>query len=335
MPPQKIESVSRVEVTKMNSPLFCEDSSRFVLFPIQYPDVWEFVQKQRKADWKEHDVNLTQDLADWNRLTLDEQFFIKHVLAFFAASDGIVLENLAMRFMGEVQMPEARFFYVEQAHIEAVHSIMYSLLIDTYVKDPAEKQRLFRAIENYPCIARKAEWAQRYIQSTANFSTRLLAFACVEGIFFSGSFCAIFWLRERGLMPGLAVSNELISRDEGLHCEFAVWLYTRYVECLPQEEVHRIVADAVAIEEEFIVEALPCKLLGMNSEMMREYVRYIADRLLKQLGYDPLYGAKQPFAFMDKICVASVPNFFDVNVSNYQMSIGEATSYNFDEELDF
>jgi len=319
----------------MPSDLFIDTPDRFVLFPIKYPDIWEFRQKHHKAFWNVSDVNLTQDLPYWEHLSSDEQHFVKHVLAFFAASDGIVLENLVTRFLSEVRMPEARSFYTIQAQIEDIHSEMYSLLIDTYVRDPVEKNKLFRAIETFPCIQRKAAWAQKYISSTADFSTRLLAFACVEGIFFSGSFCAIFWLRERGVMPGLAVSNELISRDEGLHFEFALHLYLNYVERLPEPVVHDIVKEAVGIEEEFIVEALPCKLLGMNSNLMRDYIHYIADRMLKQLGYATLWNVSQPFAFMEKICLSSIPNFFDVDVSNYQMSVDSAQTYNFEEELDF
>jgi ribonucleotide reductase beta subunit family protein with ferritin-like domain len=318
------------------NPLFEEDFQRYNVYPVIYKDVWKFVELQRKAEWKESEISLTEDKRHWEKLTDDEKHFIKHVLAFFAASDGIVLENLVTRFWGDVKMLEARSFYTVQANMEFIHSLMYGLLIDALITDPVEKDKTFKAIQNYPCIAKKAQWALNFIDDTkASFATRLLAFICVEGIFFSGAFCAIFWLRERKIMPGLASSNELISRDEGIHCEFAIWLYNHYVERLDEHFVLEIVRSAVQIEEEFILEALPCRLLGMNSEMMREYIRYVADRTLKQLGYKTLFNAQQPFPFMDKICVQSVTNFFDSTETNYQHEIGEAKSYDWNADLDF
>jgi ribonucleoside-diphosphate reductase subunit M2 len=270
--------------------------------------------------WKAEEVTLTRDYNDWQKLTEDEKFFIKHILAFFAASDGIVTENLAIRFMSDVKIPEARCFYGFQIAMENVHSEMYSLLIDSYIKDPTEKDRLFNAVDNYPCIGKKAQWAIKWMESeTASFAKRLVAFACVEGIFFSGAFCSIYWLKKRGLMPGLTYSNELISRDEALHCEFAVLMHSLLNAPLPQAEIREIIQEAVSIEKEFICEALPCRLIGMNSQMMSQYIEFVADRLAVQLGAGKLYGAANPFDFMDMISLEGKTNFFERRVGEYNL----------------
>jgi ribonucleoside-diphosphate reductase subunit M2 len=270
--------------------------------------------------WKAEEVTLTRDYNDWEKLTEDEKFFIKHILAFFAASDGIVTENLAIRFMSDVKIPEARCFYGFQIAMENVHSEMYSLLIDSYIKDPSEKHQLFNAVDNYPCIGKKADWAIKWMESdTASFAKRLVAFACVEGIFFSGAFCSIYWLKKRGLMPGLTYSNELISRDEALHCEFAVLMHSILNSPLPQAEIREIIQEAVTIEKEFICEALPCRLIGMNSQMMSQYIEFVADRLSVQLGAGKLYGAANPFDFMDMISLEGKTNFFERRVGEYNL----------------
>ncbi|GIV28496.1 MAG: ribonucleoside-diphosphate reductase [Bacteroidia bacterium] len=296
-----------------------ENKDRFVLFPIQYHDIWEMYKKAESSFWTAEEIDLAQDLQDWNnKLNDNERHFIKHVLAFFAASDGIVNENLAVNFLNEVQFPEARCFYGFQVMIENIHSETYSLLIDTYIKDSEEKHKLFHAIDTVPCVGKKAEWALRWIKN-GSFVERLIAFAAVEGIFFSGSFCSIFWLKKRGLMPGLSFSNELISRDEGLHCDFACLLYTKYIENkLSEEKVKQIITDAVAIEKEFVRDAIPVKLIGMNADLMCQYIEFVADRLLVALGYSKVYNATNPFDFMEMISLQGKTNFFEKRVSEYK-----------------
>jgi ribonucleoside-diphosphate reductase beta chain len=298
-------------------PLLAENPNRFVLFPIQNPQVWEFYKKAEASFWTAEEIDLSQDQKDWNNLNDNERHFIKHVLAFFAASDGIVNENLAINFMQEVQMPEARCFYGFQIMMENIHSETYSLLIDTYIKDPKEKDYLFNALETVPAVQRKGQWALKWINSE-NFAERLIAFAAVEGIFFSGSFCSIFWLKKRGLMPGLTFSNELISRDEGLHCDFACLLYSYLENKLPEERVQAIIRDAVTIEQEFVTEALPVSLIGMNARTMSQYIEFVADRLLVSLGCGKIYNSTNPFDFMEMISVQGKTNFFEKRVAEYQ-----------------
>jgi ribonucleoside-diphosphate reductase beta chain len=302
-------------------PILVENKDRFVLFPIGHSDIWKMYKQAEASIWTAEEVDLSPDLQDWNqKLTDDERYFIRHVLAFFAASDGIVNENLAVHFLQEVQYPEARCFYGFQVMIENIHSEMYSLLIDTYIKDPTEKDRLFRAMETVPCIGKKAEWAIRWI-GQGSFAERLIAFAAVEGIFFSGSFCSIFWLKKRGLMPGLSFANELISRDEGLHCDFACLLYTSHLEeRLPDADLRKIIAEAVEIEKEFVSDALPVRLIGMNSDLMCQYIEFVADRLLLALGSTKLYNAQNPFDFMELISLQGKTNFFERRVGEYQKS---------------
>lgn len=302
-------------------PLLKEDPNRYVMFPIQHDDIWKMYKKQMDCFWREEEVDLSRDYKDWVKLSENEQYFVKMVLAFFAASDGIVLENLGMRFMSEVQPAEAKAFYGFQMMMENVHSSMYSLLIDTYIKDKEEKQKLFQAIDNFLCIKKKADWAIKWINDQeSNFARRLVAFACVEGIFFSGSFCAIYWLKKRGLMHGLTLSNQFISRDEGMHTDFAVLLYSKLVRKLSQEEIHQIIREAVEIEKEFICDALPCRLIGMNSVLMSQYIEFVADRLTVQLGYDKIYHSGNPFDFMEMISVENKSNFFETRVAEYSLS---------------
>ena len=304
--------------TAAQEPILIENKDRFVLFPIQHHDIWEYYKKAEASFWTAEEIDLSQDLTDWGNLTDGERHFITHVLAFFAASDGIVNENLAEHFVAEVQYTEAKFFYGFQIAIENIHSETYSLLIDTYVKDAREKDRLFHAIETMDCVKKKADWALRWINQ-GNFQERLIAFAAVEGIFFSGSFCSIFWLKKRGLMPGLAFSNELISRDEGLHCDFACHLYTRHVvEKLPAEKVVEIIRDAVAIEQEFVTDSLPVNLIGMNAQLMRQYIEFVADRLLQELVGYKIYNVTNPFDFMEMISLRGKTNFFERRVGEYQ-----------------
>ncbi|KAJ7551413.1 hypothetical protein O6H91_06G014400 [Diphasiastrum complanatum] len=299
-------------------PILEENPQRFCMFPISYPAVWEMYKKAEASFWTAEEVDLSQDYKHWENLSDDEKHFVSHVLAFFAASDGIVLENLAVRFMKEIQIPEARAFYGFQIAIENIHSEMYSLLLETYIKDSTEKLRLFSAIDTIPCVARKAEWALQWIESSKTFAERIVAFACVEGIFFSGSFCAIFWLKKRGLMPGLTFSNELISRDEGLHCDFACLLYSLLQKKLDEERVHSIVCDAVEIEREFVCEALSCDLVGMNKVLMSQYIDFVADRLLVALGYQKFYNVINPFDWMELISLQGKTNFFEKRVGEYQ-----------------
>lgn len=299
-------------------PILQENKDRFVLFPIAHNDIWEFYKKAEASFWTAEEIDLSQDLTDWANLNDGERHFITHVLAFFAASDGIVNENLAEHFVAEVQYTEAKFFYGFQIAIENIHSETYSLLIDTYVKDPKEKDRLFHAIETMEPVKKKADWALRWIDK-GNFQERLIAFAAVEGIFFSGSFCSIFWLKKRGLMPGLSFSNELISRDEGLHCDFACLLYTNHVvNKLEDERVIEIIEDAVEIEKEFVTESLPVKLIGMNADLMCQYIEFVADRLLVELIGKKIYNSENPFDFMEMISLQGKTNFFEKRVGDYQ-----------------
>jgi ribonucleoside-diphosphate reductase beta chain len=305
----------------MNEPILAENKDRFVIFPIKHNDIWEFYKKSEASFWTAEEIDLSNDNADWdNKLNDNERHFVKHVLAFFAASDGIVNENLAINFLNEVQYPEARFFYGFQVMMENIHSETYSLLIDTYIKDPAEKDKLLHAVETVPCVGKKAEWALTWIQN-GTFAERLIAFAAVEGIFFSGSFCSIFWLKKRGLMPGLSFSNELISRDEGLHCDFACMLYADHIKYkLPKEQVAKIITDAVVIEKEFVSDAIPVRLIGMNADLMCQYIEFCADRLLLALGCDKFYNASNPFDFMEMISLQGKTNFFEKRVAEYQKS---------------
>lgn len=300
-------------------PILEKNNSRFVLFPIVHDDIWSFYKRAEASFWTAEEIDLSPDLIDWeNKLTDDERFFIQHVLAFFAASDGIVNENLAEHFLSEVQYTEAKFFYGFQVAMENVHSETYSLLIDTYIKSTAEKARLFNAIDTLDCVKKKADWALRWIDK-GTFAQRLVAFAAVEGIFFSGSFCSIFWLKKRGLMPGLSFSNELISRDEGLHCDFACLLYNQHLNNkLSKDEVQEIIMDAVQIEKEFVTDAIPVRLIGMNSELMGQYIEFVADRLLMELGNPKVYNTPNPFDFMDMISIQGKTNFFEKRVGEYQ-----------------
>ncbi|MAJ51774.1 MAG: ribonucleoside-diphosphate reductase [Flammeovirgaceae bacterium] len=308
----------REEVEIKNEPILKENNNRFVLFPIEHDDIWSYYKKAEASFWTAEEIDLGQDLQDWATLTGDERHFIKHVLAFFAASDGIVNENLAENFVSEVQYTEAKFFYGFQIAIENIHSETYSLLIDTYVKDVKEKNSLFNALDTMDCVKKKADWALRWIDE-GNFAERLVAFAAVEGIFFSGSFCSIFWLKKRGLMPGLTFSNELISRDEGLHCDFACLLYNNHlVNKLSDEAIKTIISDAVTIEKEFVTDALPVRLIGMNAELMCQYIEFVADRLLVELNCSKIYHSTNPFDFMEMISLQGKTNFFEKRVGEYQ-----------------
>jgi len=306
--------------TILREPLLEENEDRFTMFPIEHHDIWEMYKKAEASFWTAEEVDLTSDIKQWEGLTDDERHFISHILAFFAASDGIVLENLGVRFMKEVQISEARAFYGFQIAIENIHSEMYSLLIETFIKDTAEKSKLFKAVQTIPCVKKKADWAIKWIDSEDSFARRLLGFACVEGIFFSGSFCAIYWLKKRGLMPGLTFSNELISRDEGLHCDFACLLYSKLNNKLSPEVVKEIVCEAVEIEKEFVCDSLPCALVGMNSELMRDYIEFVADRLLVSLGCAKAYNTSNPFDWMELISLQGKTNFFEKRVGEYQKS---------------
>lgn len=302
-------------------PILAENKDRFVIFPIRHDDIWQFYKKAEASFWTAEEVDLSADRNDWQqKLNDDERFFISRILAFFAASDGIVNENLAINFLQEVQYPEARCFYGFQIMMENIHSEMYSLLIDTYIKDAKEKDHLLRAVETIPCVQKKADWAMRWIEK-GTFTERLIAFAAVEGIFFSGSFCSIFWLKKRGLMPGLTFSNELISRDEGFHCDFACLLYLQHIQHpLPASAIHEIIQHAVAIEKEFVTEALPVRLIGMNAPLMCQYIEFVADRLLVALGCNKLWNAANPFDFMEMISLQGKTNFFERRVGEYQKS---------------
>lgn len=321
-----------IRLTPAPEPLLDPNSDRFVIFPIEHNDVWAMYKKHMASFWTAEEIDLSQDAKDWKALNSNEQHFIKHVLAFFAASDGIVLENLATRFLGEVQWPEARAFYGFQIAMENVHSETYSLLLDTYIKDQKEKTRLFRAIETIPCIKQKADWALKWIGSKNSFAERLVAFAAVEGIFFSGSFCAIFWLKKRGKMPGLTFSNELISRDEGLHCDFACLLYSKLRNKLDSKVVQQIVKEAVTIETSFVCDAIPVALIGMNAKLMSQYIEFVADRLLLELGCPKVWKVSNPFGFMDLISLRAKTNFFEKRVAEYQKARVMAKNNNTDAE---
>ncbi|MEX1132576.1 MAG: ribonucleotide-diphosphate reductase subunit beta [Flavobacteriales bacterium] len=318
-PQLSLEDVLPANVEANNEPLLSENKDRFVIFPIQHSDIWQFYKQHEASFWTAEEIDLHADLVDWDsKLNDDERFFIKHVLAFFAASDGIVNENLAENFLHEVQYTEARFFYGFQIAMENIHSETYSLLIDTLIKDPMEKDKLFHAVDTLDCVKRKADWALRWIDK-GSFAERLVAFAAVEGIFFSGSFCSIFWLKKRGLMPGLTFSNELISRDEGLHCDFACLLYTKHlINRLSKKTVETIIRDAVEIEKEFVTDALPVNLIGMNAKLMQQYIEFVADRLLVELGNDKIYNTSNPFDFMEMISLQGKTNFFEKRVGEYQ-----------------
>lgn len=308
--------------------LLRDNPNRYVIFPIKHQDIWDMYKKHRSVDWNVEEIILTDDRPHWeNKLNDDERHFIKNILAFFAGSDGIVMENLTTRFSNEVQIPEARMFYAFQNMIEGIHSETYSLLIDTYITDPKEKDHLFRAIDTIPSVAKKAKWALKWIEDDqSSFATRLVAFAAVEGIFFSGSFCAIYWLKKRGLMPGLTFSNELISRDEGLHTDFACLLYTYIKNRRSQEEIHEMFKEAVEIEKEFINDSIPCRLIGMNAELMSQYIEFVADRLLVQLGYEKIWESSNPFDFMELISLRVKANFFERRVGEYQLAgVGKTT----------
>ena len=324
--------------TELVEPILVPSNDRFVLFPIQHDDIWEMYKLQQASFWTAEEIDLSTDITDWeNKLNDNERYFIKHILAFFAASDGIVNENLAENFLSEVQYTEAKFFYGFQIAMENVHSETYSLLIDTLIKDKKEKDYLFKAIENIPCVGKKAEWALKWIDN-GSYAERLIAFAAVEGIFFSGSFCSIFWLKKRGLLPGLAFSNELISRDEGMHCDFACLLYTNHlVNKLDPQKVRDIIKDAVEIEKEFICDALPVKLIGMNSDLMSQYIEFCADRLLLELGNEKIYNAENPFEFMELISLQGKTNFFEKRVAEYQKAgittSGDNQTFSLDEDF--
>ena len=320
----------------LNEPLLLEDDSRFVMFPLQDESIWKMYKKQVDCFWRVEEVDLSKDINDWEKLEQSEKYFISMVLAFFAASDGIVLENLGMRFMSEVQLSEARAFYGFQIAMENIHSEMYSLLIETYIKNQEEKTKYFNAIENFPCIKKKADWALKWINDKrSSFATRLIAFACVEGIFFSGAFCSIYWLKKRGLMPGLTFSNELISRDEALHTEFAILLYNKLNKKLNKSKIHEIIKEAVQIEDEFINDALPCRLIGMNSNLMSQYIQFVADRLSMQLGCGKIYNTANPFDFMNMISIEGKTNFFEKRVGEYALAEKTKDDDVFDLSTDF
>ena len=317
----------------MSEPLLTKEDNRFVVYPIKHLDVWNAYKTQVAHFWTAEELEFNQDVVDWQeKLNEDEKYFIRNILAFFAGSDGIVMENLVSRFTGEVAWTEAKLAYTFQAMMEGVHSEVYSLMIDTFVKDIDEKTHLLNAIQTIPCVAKKADWALKWISDTASsFGIRLIAFACIEGIFFSGSFCAIFWLKQRGLMPGLTTSNEFIARDEGLHTDFACLLYTHIVNRVSKEEFVKIIKEAVEIEQEFICVSLPCRLLGMNAGLMKDYIEFVADRLCVQLGYDKIYNTANPFEFMERISLEGKDNFFEKRVSNYaKAGIGKTS-----EEMSF
>ena len=316
--------------------LLAENDSRYVMFPLTDTDIWKMYKKQMDCFWRAEEIDFSKDHAHWEKLSENEQYFIKMVLAFFAASDGVVVENLGMRFLSEVQLPEARAAYGFQLMMENIHSEVYSLLIDTYIKKEDEKTKLFKAMENFPCVEKKTKWAIKWINDKrSSFATRLLAFACVEGIFFSGSFCSIYWLKKRGLMPGLTFSNELISRDEGMHTEFAVLLYKKLDKNPKKARVYELIKEAVEIEKEFICDALPCRLIGMNAELMKQYIEFVADRLVVQLGYDKIYNKSNPFDFMEMISLEGKTNFFEKRVGDYSLSSGQKDDSAFDFSADF
>ncbi len=304
-----------------DEPILRDSSERYTLFPIQYDDIYQMYKRQVDSFWRPEEVDLSRDLNDWAKLTDDERHFISMTLAFFAGSDGIVMENISLRFLNDVKVAEARSFYAFQSAMESIHSEMYSILIDTYIKDTASKNKLFKAIDNFPCISTKAKWAEKWIgDESASFASRLVAFACVEGIFFSSSFASIYWIKKRGLMPGLTLSNEFISRDEALHTEFAILLYSKLNNRIPKTRAMEIIREATEIEKSFITDSLPCRLIGMNAKLMTQYVEFVADRLAVQLGYDKIYGSHNPFDFMELISVETKTNFFERTNSEYALS---------------
>jgi len=324
-------------MSTIQEPLLTENNDRFVIFPIKHDDIWQFYKNAEASFWTAEEIDLSQDMRDWNSLSDNERHFISHVLAFFAASDGIVNENLAVNFLSEVQYAEAKFFYGFQVMIENIHSETYSLLIDTYINDQAEKARLFTALDSIDCVKKKGDWALKWIESDS-FVERLVAFAAVEGIFFSGSFCSIFWLKKRGLLPGLTFSNELISRDEGLHTDFACLLYNNHiVNKMDPKRVTEIIIDAVVIEQEFVMDALPVDLIGMNAKLMAQYIEFVADRLLNSLGVEKYYNAQNPFDFMEMISLQGKTNFFEKRVAEYQKAgvknEGESKTFTLDEDF--
>lgn len=315
----------------MSEKILTEDPNRFVMFPIKEQSIWDMYKKQIDCFWKVEEVDLSKDLKDWEKLDDNEKHFISMILAFFAASDGIVLENLAERFMTDIQLSEARAFYGFQIAMENIHSEMYSLLIETYISNAEQKNMLFHSLDNFACIKKKADWALRWIKDTeSNFATRLIAFACVEGIFFSGAFCSIYWLKKRGLMPGLTFSNELISRDEALHTEFAILLYSMLERKLKTSKIHEIISQAVDIEKEFICDALPCRLIGMNQALMSQYIEFVADRLCVQMGTEKIYNRSNPFDWMEMISIEGKTNFFEKRVGEYAL----ASKNNMDDEFE-
>lgn len=319
----------------MTDPLLTATDDRFVTFPIIYPDIWSLYKKALESFWRAEEVDLSKDLADWNRLSTDEQIFISQILAFFASSDGIVMENLACRFMSDIQCSEARSFYAMQILMESIHGEMYSLLIDTYVRNGEDKQHLFESVGNHPSITRKARWAQQWITNSSDFATRLIAFACVEGIFFSSSFCSIYWIKKRGLMPGLTLSNEFISRDEALHTEFAVLLFSKLHRKPTSRRITEIIRTAAEIEKSFVDDILQERLQGMNSKLMKQYVEFVADRLAVQLGVDKIYGSINPFDFMELISLDSKANFFERTVSAYALANKTVAGDPFDLSTEF
>ena len=319
-----------------NEILLKKNDSRFVLFPIKYNDIYEEYKKAESAFWTSNEIDLSKDLNDWEKLNETEQNFIKNIIGFFAGSDGIIMENLAVRFLKDIEIPEVRAFYSYQIFNENVHGETYSLLIDTYIKDNQEKLKIFNSIENIPCVLKKAKWAYKWIENKeVNFATRLVAFAIVEGVFFSGSFCAIYWLKKRGLMPGLTFSNELISKDEGMHCHFACLLYSYIQNKLKPEIIYEIIKEAVEIEKEFITESIPCAMIGMNADLMKQYIEFVSDRLLVQLGYEKIWNSTNPFDFMELISLRPKSNFFEIRVGEYAKANISENNENFDISNDF
>jgi ribonucleotide reductase beta subunit family protein with ferritin-like domain len=314
-------AIAKKQKREAEEPMLKANPNRFVIFPIQHGDLWKMYKDHVSVFWRPEELDLSKDLPHWNTLTANEQHFIKRILGFFAGSDGIVMENLAQRFMTEVQVPEAKFFYGVQMMMESVHSETYSLLIDTYIEDRAEKVEILRSIQTVPCIQKKADWALQWIFSEeADFPTRLMAFACIEGVFFSGAFCSIFWLKQRGIMPGLTASNEFIARDEGLHTDFACLLYSKCKHKLPKTKAVKLMREAVKLEKEFILEALPCALIGMSGPRMGEYIQFVADRLMVTLGYEKIWGTANPFPWMERISLEGKDNFFEKRVTNYALA---------------
>lgn len=320
----------------IEEPILQESNDRYTMFPVKYDDIYQAYKRQVDSFWRPEEVDLSKDLSDWKSLNKDEKYFISMVLAFFASSDGIVMENLNVNFCNEVQIAEARAFYSFQAAMESIHSEMYSILIDTYIQDSAQKLKLFKSMENFPCITKKATWAQKWMgDKRSSFASRLIAFACVEGIFFSSSFASIYWIKKRGLMPGLTLSNEFISRDEALHTEFAILLYSKLNKKVNKKRVYEIITEATEIEKEFITEALPCRLIGMNAKLMSQYIEFVADRLSVQLGYDKIYNSHNPFDFMELISVETKTNFFERTNSEYALTNCKKDNTIFEFNVDF